>query len=348
MKSNDQITSLLQQRKFDGVRYACIDRLTLNRSDSQGWLLLGYAMVGLKRTAMAKLCFERASLLNGFLEGQVDATNGGREDKQVLRLLQVPQVKVSACMLVRDSARTIAKCIESLQEAVDEIIVVDTGSKDDTVQIVESFGIPVHPFDWINDFSAARTYAQSFATFDWVIHVDSDEILWAEDKESIRKVAGFFHGVHGVQGSVVLSTMVVNRAQGFQTKVESVARMFRRDTNITWHRRIHEYPAPEDVPLSSVISATVRIRFLHDGYDPAKVNTKEKFQRNISLLLRDLEEHPNDPRTLHFIGREYFFLKDIEKALVYLRRAKECAVKTDYLMIESLEELFQHVLSRAQ
>ena len=89
-------------------------------------------------------------------------------------------MKISACWIAKNEADNIKLSIESLIDIVDELIVVDTGSTDDTVQIAESLGARVEHFEWINDFSAARNYAISFATGDIIIFLDADE--WFEPK----------------------------------------------------------------------------------------------------------------------------------------------------------------------
>ncbi|MCL6597927.1 MAG: glycosyltransferase [Alicyclobacillus macrosporangiidus] len=321
MKTNEQIIELIKQRKFDSVRYAAIDRLTLNRIDAQAWTFLGQAMVGLKRGKMAKLCFERAALLDPFATWiqqawhDAEAAGEGRDDKAVLKLLEVPNVTVSACILTRDSSRTIRRCIEALQGAVDEIVVVDTGSADDTVQIVESFGIPVHRFEWCNDFSAARNYALSFVTSEWAIAVDSDEILYPEDRDNIKIAAALFSG-----RSTALIVLQMNRIND-QVHVNQAARMHRISDGMRWTDPIHEYLEMRDGQY--IRTAPVRIRLFHDGYDPSVVSIRDKLRRNVELLERVVLNDPHNARFRYYLGREYFHLGEHEKALEHIKKADE-------------------------
>lgn len=321
MKSNEQITSLLQQRKFDGVRYACIDRLALNKIDAQAWLFLGQAMVGLKRGNMAKLCFERSVLLDPFATwiqqawSDAESVGTGREDKQVLKLLETPNVTVSACILTRDSSRTIRQCIQALQDAVDEIIIVDTGSKDDTVDIVESLGVTVHHFEWIDDFAAARNYAQSLATSDWVIAVDSDEILYPHDLDAIHVAASLFS--HDI---FVLSILQMNQI-GESVTSFAAPRLFQRK-HFEWQRVIHEEPTLcGEVPVSVAKSQTVNIHVHHVGYDTQNTDVEGKLERNIQILRRALNENPDDVGYLFYLGRELFSIRQYKESTHALERA---------------------------
>ncbi|MBO8162015.1 MAG: glycosyltransferase family 2 protein [Thermosipho sp. (in: Bacteria)] len=86
-------------------------------------------------------------------------------------------IKISGCLIVKNEEKNITRCIESMLPVIDELIVVDTGSTDNTVAIAEKFNAKIYHFTWIDDFSAARNYAISKATGDWIIFLDADEFL---------------------------------------------------------------------------------------------------------------------------------------------------------------------------
>ena len=94
-------------------------------------------------------------------------------------------IRLSACTITKNEALNIKRSIDSYKEFVDEIIVVDTGSVDDTVEIAKNAGAKVFNFEWNNDFSAAKNFAIDNCTGDWIIFLDADE--WF-DKDRIRTV----------------------------------------------------------------------------------------------------------------------------------------------------------------
>ncbi|WP_206919941.1 glycosyltransferase [Alicyclobacillus suci] len=150
MKTLDEIIVLLQNRQFLKVRSVCVEILHKDRLNARIWSFLGQAMVGLGNGNMARLCFKRAWLLDPFATwieralADVDKVGPGQGDKQVLKLIQVPKVKVTATILTKNSERTIVSCIEALRDTVDEIIVVDTGSSDSALDLVKDLNVRVN------------------------------------------------------------------------------------------------------------------------------------------------------------------------------------------------------------
>src|SRR3989304_469377 len=97
-------------------------------------------------------------------------------------------LKISLCLIVKNEAKMLPRCIDSFQESFDELIVVDTGSSDDTIKIAESLGAKTFCFEWKNDFSKARQFAFDQATSDMILWCDADDILRAGDGMKIRNV----------------------------------------------------------------------------------------------------------------------------------------------------------------
>ena len=95
-------------------------------------------------------------------------------------------IKLSACTITKNEALNIGKSIDSYKDYVDEIIVVDTGSIDETIEIAESKGAKVLKFEWKNDFSAAKNFALDHASGDWIIFLDADEWFDGDTAKNIR------------------------------------------------------------------------------------------------------------------------------------------------------------------
>ncbi|QSO47521.1 glycosyltransferase [Alicyclobacillus mengziensis] len=219
---------------------------------------------------------------------------------------------IAACILTRDSARTIRHCIEAIRPAVDEIVVVDTGSYDETVPIVESLGLSVYHFDWIDDFSAARNYAHSLATHDWIIAVDSDETLHPDDVQKLRDVV--FASTPEVVFGITQVNYLVSGDIGNQ---HGTARIYNRTAG-RWIYRAHEQLSVNGIVPHTTPSV---IRLLHDGYNKQKVSTYDKAMRNVRLLRLDVDEHPNDWSRHFFLGRDSLETANNEDAIAHLRIA---------------------------
>src|SRR5436190_22371274 len=97
-----------------------------------------------------------------------------------------PGQKLSLCMIVKNESKHLANCLESVDGVVDEIIIVDTGSTDNTIEIAEKYGAKVFHYKWHDDFGAARNEALKYASGDWVLVLDADEVLSDESKDKIR------------------------------------------------------------------------------------------------------------------------------------------------------------------
>src|SRR5260221_9659932 len=94
--------------------------------------------------------------------------------------------RLSAAMIVRDESAFIEDCLRSLHGVVDEIVLVDTGSRDDTIEKARRFSVSFHTFAWSGDFSAARNYAIEQATGDWILYIDADERLEIPAEERLN------------------------------------------------------------------------------------------------------------------------------------------------------------------
>ena len=94
-------------------------------------------------------------------------------------------MSLSLCMIVKNEENTLSRCLESVKDIVDEIIIVDTGSTDNTVEIAKSYGAKVFFYKWDNSFANARNYSLSKASKDWILIMDADDELVKEDKDKV-------------------------------------------------------------------------------------------------------------------------------------------------------------------
>ncbi len=192
---------------------------------------------------------------------------------------------VSACLMVKNEEEMLPDCLESIRDFVDEIIVVDTGSTDRTVEIAQSFGARVYHQPWEGDFSKHRNYSIDQATGEWIFIIDADERLYDGDAEKLQP---YLHN----DECEIISISVVNHYKlhgGMTTHLPSV-RLFRKSYGLRYEGTVHN-----QIPLTSkdkVYRAPARIK--HLGYDLAPEKMRAKFERTRKLLEEQLAEDPNN------------------------------------------------------
>ena len=226
-------------------------------------------------------------------------------------------IRISACYIVRDDAVHLKKSIESLRDAVDELIVVDTGSRDDTVGAAKACGAIVHEVTWADDFAAPRNAALSHATGDWIVFIDADEYFSDETKGNLRTAITTadaegtevllipWHNIDEVTGEVLLDSYA--------------PRIFRRRTGRCYVGRIHEELRDTDgtVPKTNAVAPAL-LTLVHTGY--SAVLTREKGERNLRILLAELETTTEPERIWGYLAETYDNLGDAYHAEQYARK----------------------------
>ena len=147
-------------------------------------------------------------------------------------------ITLSLCMIVKDEEKTLARCLNSVKSFIDEIIIVDTGSKDKTKEIAKSFNAQIYDFKWISDFSAARNFSFSKATSDYILWLDGDDFI---DDENISKIENLLKSLDTkydyVSGQYILS----RNEEGGVNSVLRRNRIVKRTRNFKWIGKVHEY-----------------------------------------------------------------------------------------------------------
>ena len=226
-------------------------------------------------------------------------------------------IRISACYIVRDDAVHLKKSIESLRDAVDELIVVDTGSRDNTVGAAKACGAIVHEVTWADDFAAPRNAALSHATGDWIVFIDADEYFSDETKGNLRTAITTadaegtevllipWHNIDEVTGEVLLDSYA--------------PRIFRRRTGRCYVGRIHEELRDTDgtVPKVNAVASAL-LTLVHTGY--SAVLTREKGERNLRILLAELETTAEPERIWGYLAETYDNLGDAYHAEQYARK----------------------------
>ena len=95
---------------------------------------------------------------------------------------------ITLCLIVKNEEKYLSECLESVKDVVDEIVLVDTGSTDNTIDIAKNFGAVIYNYKWTNDFSAARNYALTKSTGNWIFYMDADERLSYKSINELKKI----------------------------------------------------------------------------------------------------------------------------------------------------------------
>lgn len=204
-------------------------------------------------------------------------------------------------MIVKNEAERLARVLQSVQGAVEEIIVVDTGSTDETVEIANQCGVTVLSEPWEHDFAKARNAGLKKATGRWILFMDADEELDKGDVAELHACAtheeydGFFLQVHNYV-----------RMDGTSATVNPILRMFKNHPQYRFEGAIHEQIATSITryhPAARFHVTSVKIH--HYGYTQEIMLEKDKHSRNMSLLQVELQRDPNHPFYLYNIAVEH-------------------------------------------
>ena len=218
--------------------------------------------------------------------------------------------RLSACIIMRDAAEDIAECLESLVGLVDEFIVVDTGSVDDSREIAAKYAGKVYEFPWRDDFSAAKNYAIEQATGDWIIFLDSDEALTEDTRKNLRSVISLVEKKMDL--IVVYRYNVCSDSRVPSREDDEAGRIFRRDPALRYHYTIHEcLHFLDGRELRGVRIPPNLLAIWHKGYSPERV--ERKTWRNIKLLEEYRETGRPKLFLYYYLAAEYGDVGEYEK-----------------------------------
>jgi tetratricopeptide (TPR) repeat protein len=208
---------------------------------------------------------------------------------------------VSACLIVKNESRVLERCLASLSDVVDEIVVVDTGSTDATPEIAGSFGARMCHYAWTGDFAAARNVGLDAASSDWILVIDADEYLAAETRPQVRAVID-----HTDADGILITVRNLLAPDDLIQSAESlIVRLFRRRDDVRFAGIIHEEVTGAITGRGGRIVGSP-IVIVHDGY--ASETTQAggtRAERNLPLLLRAAGDAPLDPYLQFHLGATY-------------------------------------------
>jgi Flp pilus assembly protein TadD len=219
-------------------------------------------------------------------------------------------------MIVRDESKFLPGCLASVRGVADEIVVVDTGSKDDTVAIASAHGCRVVHVPWRDDFASARNESLRRCSGRWVLMLDADERLAPGQEVALRGCCG--------DGSASAYMLQVRSRStlptGIAVHVMPYARLFRNDARFRFEGTIHEQITPSiERAGGKIVSSSILIE--HLGYGQGVGIMEEKAGRNLRLLHERLGKNPHDAYACYHIGSTASMFQRYGEAKEYLRRA---------------------------
>lgn len=218
---------------------------------------------------------------------------------------------ISLCMIVRDESDNLARCLQSVRGFVEEIIVVDTGSRDATPAIAGHYGATLYHFPWQDDFSQARNESLKHAIGEWVLILDADEELPPETAQNLRHLAS----CSDVEAWIFTIISPCSSIRAGQQVKHPGLRMFKNREAYFFEGKIHEQIRPSILranPGAAILHANAAIT--HYGYRQDANQRREKTLRNISILKQVLLEKPADPFQNYNLGLSYYVLGDLESS----------------------------------
>lgn len=226
-------------------------------------------------------------------------------------------VTLGLAMIVRDEQESLRRCLASVASIVDQMVVVDTGSRDGTASVARDAGAVVVRHEWQNDFAAARNVALEHVTTDWVLVLDADEQLAPSSGPLIRRaiknplVDGFLLDILNFTGDVTISGAASH----------ANVRLFRRLPGVRYEGALHEQVAHSLLRAGGVIRPLPGAVILHYGYLGSTVEGYDKKRRNLEIVRRQAEEDPKNPFVHFNLAVEYMRQDDRPRAIKVFQRA---------------------------
>ncbi|WP_028551009.1 glycosyltransferase [Paenibacillus sp. UNC451MF] len=213
---------------------------------------------------------------------------------------------VSLCMIVKNEALFIEKCLQSAKDQVDEIIIVDTGSTDETIAIAEQYGARVYHYQWENDFALGRNFSLEQASCQYILVLDADEYL--DEGSHIQEILQSQKKGYSIR--------VRNQLEDGLVKTTSILRIFQSNPAIRFTGQIHE-----QILLDSSEIEETGFLIHHVGYRKDVYSLKNKAERNIRILLDAVDKSPS-PFSYYNVGKQYLVDGEDELALEFLDKAR--------------------------
>lgn len=233
-------------------------------------------------------------------------------------------MRLSACVIVKNEEKNLPKWLESMKKIVDEMIVIDTGSIDQTKQIAENAGAKVYDFIWTGDFAAAKNFALEKATGEWILFLDADEYF---TDETIMNIPVYLQKINANKNIDAFLCRLVNVDADSDYRVINTVnnlRIFRNQADLRFRGAVHEMLVKTGTPLK-LARLEIDAEIYHTGYSKSIV--KGKLERNLEILKKDIKDHGELKWHYAYLADCYYGLKEYEKAAYYAKMSIDAKIK---------------------
>ena len=231
---------------------------------------------------------------------------------------------LSICMIVKNEEKMLPDCLESVKNIADEIIIVDTGSTDKTIEIAKKYGAKIYYFEWTNDFSEARNESIKYSTSKWILYLDADERLTPTSQNAIRTLLET--AAKNVGAYFITIESDHSQLDGSAEKHRGAyPRLFRNlgYPNIKFMGRVHEQISPSIIAMNKFMVASDLV-IEHLGYNLSEDAMNKKVDRNYKLLLEHIKEEPTNGYAWFQLGQTLGRMELLKEAEDATRFAIKC------------------------
>ena len=218
---------------------------------------------------------------------------------------------ISVCIIAKNEEKNIERCLKSIYKHPFEIIVVDTGSTDNTKELAVGYADKVLDFPWAEDFSAARNFSIQQASHDWILVIDCDEWITKIDYNKLQKLIQLYP--HAI-GRLKRDNLCYDQNRQTLHSEDLVERLFNRRL-YEYEGSIHEQVVKKD--RTQAYGMEIPLWVTHVGYHGTPEEIAAKSERNLRMLKTALEADPNDPYLYYQLGESYMLVGDYESAYSY-------------------------------
>ena len=247
--------------------------------------------------------------------------------------------EISIAMIVKDEEKILENTLKALKDnEFNDIVIVDTGSTDKTMEIAKKYTNKVYDYKWDNDFSRARNYSLTKTDNDLVLIVDADEVVENINKDELLSI---IKSNKNMVGRIEIINTYVKNGNEFNYS-EYVSRLFDRNL-YEFKGKIHEQIVSKD-SNRGYNTYIIPVKVIHEGYNKEEVIRKDKINRNITLLKEMLKEDDKDTYVLYQLGKTYFMQGDYKEAIKYFTKALDFDLDVRLEYVQDMVESYGYAL----